>query len=1180
LRSQFAADEIWGANDVDELHPRTLLFAQVALGTLVTDLLRSCGIEPDAAIGYSLGESASLFACRAWTHRDQMLGRVERSPLFTSDLAHPFNAAREQWGWDTSRPIDWVTRVLGVPASVADRAIRFGEKAYVLIINTADECVVGGHRPDVDALAARLGVQFREVTGVTLAHCEVASPVRAAYRQLHLLPTEAPTGIRFYSGAWGQDYPPSTEVAADAILGSVLQTIDFPRVVEAAYRDGIRTFVEIGPGASCSRMIDIILKDRPHFAQAATVRHRDAVETFLTLLAELYVRGANVNLDAIYPARDTAEVATLKRKVHVKAHPPTPQLGLLRASPPVSRQIVQDTRGGFVGATQSLAAAAEAHEAFLRFTAGTCEAMSRIIATQTRLLQRASHDAEGCGGAPLLVSSRTEIAERETRLDVPRSLNFAQCQEFAAGSAAKVLGPPFAEVDMFPTRVRLPDGPLMLVDRIVRIEGEPRSLTSGRVITEHRVHERRWYLDTGRIPTCVAVEAGQADLFLSGFLGIDFVTRGLAVYRLLDAAITFHRPLPAVNATIRYDIHIDRFFRQGETHLFRFRFDATVEGQPLLTMTDGCAGFFTADELASGKGVVQTELDRRSQLGIRPPDWQPPVPLDSESLCEDQVDALRAGDPARAFGNAFALPRLRSPMRLPGGMLRLVDRVTTIDPDGGRFGLGRIKAEADIHPDDWFLTCHFVDDMVMPGTLMYECCLHTLRILLMRMGWIGEEGEVVCEPIAGVTSRLKCRGQVTSATKVAAYEVVLKEIGFGPEPFAIADALMYADGKPIVEMTNMSLRMADLDRAKLDEIWSTAKRAPLFDRERILAFAVGKPSEAFGERYKIFDSERVIARLPGPPYQFLDRITRIDAEAWAMKAGGIVDAEYDVPANAWYFAAHRAQTMPFSVLLEVALQPCGWLAAYVGSALTSPIDLSFRNLGGRATQHLPVGPEIGTLTTTVKLTRVSSSGGMIIQHYDFAVRSRGRDVYTGNTYFGFFSKESLANQVGLRECSLVQPPSAEMASVWRGEYPRESPFPDSMLRMVDRINWLDERGGPHGLGTIEGRIGVDPTAWFFRAHFFLDPVWPGSLGLESFVQLLRLLAHRRWKALSSGIVTPAFGTEHSWVYRGQVLPTDGEVTVQATLTDVDETRRSLTADGLLSVDGRVIYQMKQFVLQG
>ena len=49
--------------------------------------------------------------------------------------------------------------------------------------------------------------------------------------------------------------------------------------------------------------------------------------------------------------------------------------------------------------------------------------------------------------------------------------------------------------------------------------------------------------------------------------------------------------------------------------------------------------------------------------------------------------------------------------------------------------------------------------------------------------------------------------------------------------------------------------------------------------------------------------------------------------------------------------------MPFAVLLEIALQPCGWLAAYLGSALTSDADLSFRNLGGRAVQRRRVTPD-------------------------------------------------------------------------------------------------------------------------------------------------------------------------------------------------------------------------------
>ena len=230
----------------------------------------------------------------------------------------------------------------------------------------------------------------------------------------------------------------------------------------------------------------------------------------------------------------------------------------------------------------------------------------------------------------------------------------AQCLEFAVGSIGRVLGPDFAAIDAFPTRVRLPDEPLMLVDRITLIEGEPLSLTSGRVVTEHDVRPGAWYLDRGRIPACVAIESGQADLFLSAWLGIDFRTRGLAVYRLLDARVTFYRGLPAPGQVLRYDIHIERFFRQGDTHLFRFRFEGTADGEPLLTMTNGVAGFFTAEELASGKGVVQTDLDRRPQPGVQPDDEAELPPRAAESYSEDQIDALRTGDLAGCFGRAFA----------------------------------------------------------------------------------------------------------------------------------------------------------------------------------------------------------------------------------------------------------------------------------------------------------------------------------------------------------------------------------------------------------------------------------------------------------------------------------------------------------------------------------------------
>jgi 3-hydroxymyristoyl/3-hydroxydecanoyl-(acyl carrier protein) dehydratase len=612
-----------------------------------------------------------------------------------------------------------------------------------------------------------------------------------------------------------------------------------------------------------------------------------------------------------------------------------------------------------------------------------------------------------------------------------------------------------------------------------------------------------------------------------------------------------------------------------------------VDGEPLLTMRDGCAGFFTPEELAAGQGVVQTALDRRPLPGKEPDDRSALAPLDSiESYSADQVEALRHGDLEAAFGPAFQGMVAPPALRLPGGKMRLVHRIERLEPRGGRFGIGLIRGEADIHPDDWFLTCHFIDDQVMPGTLMYECCLHTLRVFLLRLGWVAD-GAIACEPVPGVASQLKCRGQVTATTRQVTYEVIVKERGYGPEPYAIVDALMYADGKVIVEIQNMSLRIVGLTEESVRATWlpsdattllsalgSTSQlnvqrspRRALFGPERILAFAVGKPSEAFGDPYRVFDSERVIARLPGPPYQFLDRIVAIDAEPWKMVPGGVIEAEYDVPPDAWYFAADRQPVMPFAVLLEVALQPCGWLAAYLGSALTSPVDLSFRNLGGDATLHRIVTPDVGTLTTRVKITQVSASGGMIIQGFSFAVRAGDIPIYDGTTTFGFFTKAALAQQIGLRDATPTPPtcPSRHLA------YPRVAPFPDDRFRMIDTVEVYKD--------LVHGQATVDPTAWFFRAHFHQDPVWPGSLGLEALLQLLKLAAFERWGLEERAIFHTMLG-QHQWSYRGQVIPSNRAVLVHAELTRLEDTpRHRLVANGYLSVDGRHIYRMTDFTLE-
>lgn len=1221
LADQYLPEHFWQGELSESIQNdhNALVISHVAQCTALSDLVRHFGIKAQMISGYSLGESAGLFSSGAWQDRDGMLQRLEESPLFTEELAGECRAAKRIWGLKPGQQVDWVLGMVNLPAEQVREHLQGKNQAYLLIINTLHESVVGGNRSQVEQLVAELGCHFIPLHGVTTVHCEVTRAVSDAYRELHLFDVTPPRGIDFYSCALGKKYPLTSSNAADVILAQALDTINYPKVIEQLYADGARIFLEVGPGTSCSRMIHSILADQPHLARSICAPGQDATTQLLRLLGSCLAERVPVDLNSLYPplAESSLRVEQKAPRIYttiggkpfdvkfvakVKKAANTTTLSM-QANPkneekiPVQETVYADIEDPLVDQfNQKLTAGVDAHKAFLGFSATIGQALSDNISLQTSLLQQLIVNSESIPVLSTLTKpsypdiSTEKAAPSVSEITTPaQSVAFdrSMCMEFAIGSVEKMLGSEFAEVDTYPTRVRLPDGPLMLVDRIMEVEGIPRSMTHGRVVTEHDVTAERWYLDGGRIPTCVAVEAGQADLFLSGYLGIDFISKGKAVYRLLDAVVTFHRGLPVVGDTIHYDIKIEEFFRQDQTYLFRFNFEGTVNGEPLLSMRNGCAGFFTAEDLAAGKGIVHTKLDLAPQPGKLPSDWREPVPLQIEAYNEEQVDALYAGDLQDCFGVQFAALPFK-PYTLPGNKLKLVDRVVELDPQGGRYGIGQITAEMDIQPDDWFLTCHFVDDQVMPGTLMYECCMHTLRIFLLRLGWVGAEGETWCEPIPGIGSGLKCRGQVVATTKTVTYRVSIKELGYSPEPFAIVDALMFADGHPIVEIPDMSVRLSGLDRHKIEALWQSkssnlspsAPKQILYDTDRITAFAIGNPSEAFGEAYRIFDHERKIARLPGPPFQFLDRIVAIKGEPWKLVEGVTVTAEYDVPIDAWYFAANRQTNMPFSVLLEIGLQPCGWLAAYLGSALTSDTDLSFRNLDGSAVQYRPVTAQSGTLTIDVKITRIASSGGMIIQGYDFVVSDNDGPVYSGDTVFGFFSKQSLAQQVGVQGASLYQATDAEIANAEQFSYPKALPYPDTKICMVDEIEIFAPHGGTHGLGYIRGNKMVDPEEWFFKAHFYQDPVCPGSLGLESFLQLLKVVAAEKWGVNNdSQFETIVCNEKHSWNYRGQIIPANKKVLVEAIVTTVDDVNKMLKADGFLSVDGKIIYQLSDFSIK-
>ena len=128
--------------------------------------------------------------------------------------------------------------------------------------------------------------------------------------------------------------------------------------------------------------------------------------------------------------------------------------------------------------------------------------------------------------------------------------------------------------------------------------------------------------------------------------------------------------------------------------------------------------------------------------------------------------------------------------RLPLPNMLMLDRITLIDNDGGKYGKGQIKAELDIHPDLWFFECHFESDPVMPGCLGLDAMWQLVGFHLV---WQGLEGR---GRALGV-GKVKFTGQILPTAKKVTYQIDIKRVIARKLNMAIADGSVSVDGREI-----------------------------------------------------------------------------------------------------------------------------------------------------------------------------------------------------------------------------------------------------------------------------------------------------------------------------------------------------------------------------------------------
>ena len=1181
------------------------------------------GVQPELVFGYSMGEVSMNFAMDVWESTDKMSDFLYSQPIFLERLSGPMKVAREAWGLPPASPGAsediWHCYTVSASAEQVRDAVASENHVYLIIINSPSEVVIAGEteacRRVVDALPFRCVLT---PMGDTI-HCDIVKSEYENITRLHNSPVAFVPDIPFYSAAGYAPTSLTAETIADNIAQIYCKTIDFPKLVNRVYEDGARIFLEMGPKEGCSKFIDNTLGDREHIALSMNRRGADDYTNLLKVVSKLLSHRVDLDLslllnrvrDEAQAPRKLMKTITLGGEDMVSnilsaenrsrfGRSPKPDAGAPTSGEtteplmnPVMTQTLEAVSSDLSLYMQSEISAhrsqiSASHMAFLNSRKASSLELREMIKLQIT-------GSDGFRGRSTVdVPAETSEAQDDI-VSYPRVKptgviwDEADLLEFAGGKIADVFGDAYAIIDSYRYRVRLPLPPYLLVNRVTGMSAERGEFKPSSLTTEYDVPYNAWYSVDGQIPWAIASEAGQCDLLLISYLGIDFQSKGERYYRLTDYTMTFMDELPKEGDTLRYEIHIESFMKFGEALFFSFGYDCFVGERLVYKMTGGRAGFSTDEELARGKGIVFSRLEMENRRTTPKQKFTPFLHCDRTFFEREALLNITRGNVAGCLGTAYDQQGANSSLRFSAEEIMMLDRIVSIDKTGGPWGLGEIVAEKDLAPDHWYFPCHFKDDNVLAGTLITEGCVQLLEFYMLYLGLQVHTRDARFQPIKNRPYTIRARGQIVPTDTLYSYRMEIVEVGLLPRPFARANFYIMMNDRIIVDFQDLGIEMVEKYPVE-----AVVAEPPQFVRHHIDAFATGSLSDCFGPEYDMYEGIKA-PRTPNGDLQLISRVLAVEGQRHDFSQTSSLISEYDVPADVWFYKNGSGPVMPYSIIMEIALQPCGFLSTYMGATMIYPgVELCFRNLGSDAT--LISNPDLRgrTITAHAKLLNVSKAAETILLNFDYALDVEGERFYEGSTLFGYHTPKSLAMQVGLDKGQKL-PPWSENEKIplsaaveldlksdqLQEHYYRskpEKPFyrlNGPQLDFLDRA-WIFENSGKYGLGYILATKKVDPTDWFFPCHFFQDPVMPGSLGVESIIQAMRIFTLQQ--DLGKEMTSPLFANVPGvtrWTYRGQITPDDQTMDIEVHIKKIEKNGPQVTllADASLWKNKIRIYQV-------
>ncbi|MCX4903171.1 type I polyketide synthase [Streptomyces sp. NBC_00878] len=281
-------------------------WAQPALAVQSTALLaalRAAGVEPDCVGGHSFGELVALHA--AGVMDEGCLLRLARK--------------RGELMRDASSEPGAMLAVVGTPREDIVRLLDgFDDAVWLANDNSPGQVVLSGRTDAVADLERRLtgqGVTTRRLRAAGAFHSPLMSGAGRPFAEfLNGLDLQPPK-IDVYGNADAEPYPQDTGLVRERLAEHLLSPVRFTDEIERMYKSGVRTFVEVGAGATLTGLVGEILGDREHLAVSLDHSGLSGVTAFQQALGTLAVAGVSMDLESLWsPYRAGAEETRKPRK--------------------------------------------------------------------------------------------------------------------------------------------------------------------------------------------------------------------------------------------------------------------------------------------------------------------------------------------------------------------------------------------------------------------------------------------------------------------------------------------------------------------------------------------------------------------------------------------------------------------------------------------------------------------------------------------------------------------------------------------------------------------------------------------------------------------------------------------------------------------------------------------------